>query len=628
MTLRVTSATFILFMFFSSSAFAELKNGMDAEVVVGQPDFTTATSGTGSNKFNNQCSGISTDGKKLFVTDFGNHRVLIYDRIPFLNNQISPTVVVGQSDFTTATNGLSQTKLNFPREVFSDGKKLFVSDTSNRRLLIWNQIPTTNLTPADVVLGQPDFASSTANNGGLSASTFNANSPRGLFSDGKKLFVCERGNHRVLIWNSIPTTNFAPADVVLGQPDFISNTANNGGRSARTLNTPLGVFSDGKKLFVADFGNNRVLIYNSIPSSNFAAADSVLGQTDFTSATAKVSRTNLNGPAGGVSDGKRLFVVDFNNNRILVWNSNPIVNNAPADIVLGQPDFTTSTAGTTSNKLNGPLVVSTDGKKIFISEASNIRALIFNLASESAVNLGPQFNQGKAVLGKVFEDWNGNGLQDESATKASADKSVMVMAERGIEGVKIVSDTGIYAITDSDGKYHFPYIETGQHILKLDPSTLAEGSALTTESPRKITVTKGILTKVSFGVKPKPETLSSNKENPSPSNPLLKVSISQDPAILKPTLSLEAKPEKDKLLFTLHCNYFLFVERAEIKLFDRDLKLLKTFSLPKPLPYRYEIPLKSDENVLYYQLSVWNKEGKEDRTGVGKILLPEKAPHD
>ena len=33
--------------------------------------------------------------------------------------------------------------------------------------------------------------------------------------------------------------------------------------------------------------------------------------------------------------------------------------------------------------------------------------------SDIAHNLGPQFNQGKAVVGKVFYDWNGNGLQDD-----------------------------------------------------------------------------------------------------------------------------------------------------------------------------------------------------------------------
>ena len=37
-------------------------------------------------------------------------------------------------------------------------------------------------------------------------------------SDGVRLFVTDLGFNRVLIWNSIPTANHAPADVVVGRP--------------------------------------------------------------------------------------------------------------------------------------------------------------------------------------------------------------------------------------------------------------------------------------------------------------------------------------------------------------------------------------------------------------------------
>jgi len=46
------------------------------------------------------------------------------------------------------------------------------------------------------------------------------NHPMGVATDGVRLFVADTCNNRVLIWNSIPTTNYAPADVVVGQPDF------------------------------------------------------------------------------------------------------------------------------------------------------------------------------------------------------------------------------------------------------------------------------------------------------------------------------------------------------------------------------------------------------------------------
>lgn len=76
-------------------------------------------------------------------------------------------------------------------------------------------------------------------------------------------------NHRVLIWNTIPTTNGQPADTVLGQSNFTNNTPNDDGQTgvagvtptARTLFYPYGVYMVGKLLFVSDFDNNRILIF-------------------------------------------------------------------------------------------------------------------------------------------------------------------------------------------------------------------------------------------------------------------------------------------------------------------------------------------------------------------------------
>jgi hypothetical protein len=73
----------------------------------------------------------------------------------------------------------------------------------------------------------------------------------------------------VLIWNKIPTANFTPADAILSQGDFTHNQYNDDNQdgvadahpTARTLSFPSGVYVLGKKLFVADNGNNRYLIF-------------------------------------------------------------------------------------------------------------------------------------------------------------------------------------------------------------------------------------------------------------------------------------------------------------------------------------------------------------------------------
>jgi hypothetical protein len=99
--------------------------------------------------------------------------------------------------------------------------------------------------------------------------------PSAVWFDGTRLFVADSGFNRVLIWNGFPSTNGQPADVVLGQPDF---TSGGSGLSPTAFNSPRGVNSNGEALFVSDLANDRVLVFAPIPTSNGAAATFVLGQ--------------------------------------------------------------------------------------------------------------------------------------------------------------------------------------------------------------------------------------------------------------------------------------------------------------------------------------------------------------
>ena len=103
-----------------------------------------------------------------------------------------------------------------------------------------------------------------------------------MASDGVHVVVADTDHNRVLIWNRIPTSNNAPADVVVGQQTF--NTASVPGNTpnAKSMRGPQGVWIQNGRLYVADTQNNRVLIFNRIPTSNGVAADVVLGQPDFT----------------------------------------------------------------------------------------------------------------------------------------------------------------------------------------------------------------------------------------------------------------------------------------------------------------------------------------------------------
>lgn len=106
--------------------------------------------------------------------------------------------------------------------------------------------------------------------------------PRGVWTDGRRVAVADSGNHRVLLWHDFPDHDGADADVVLGQPGFGREGPAAGGRDvARGLNLPTGVGVIDGRLVVADAWHHRLLVWDQWPQASFARADHVIGQSDF-----------------------------------------------------------------------------------------------------------------------------------------------------------------------------------------------------------------------------------------------------------------------------------------------------------------------------------------------------------
>ena len=225
-----------------------------------------------------------------------------------------------------------------------EGGPLFVCDTGHHRLMIWDELPTRDNAPADHVVGQPD-AYHEGRNGHGAVGPATLNMPTGISTDGTILAVADAWNHRILIWTSLPTRSNQPADLVLGQTDFGGGMANRGGREARsdTLNWCYGVTIADGRLFVADTGNRRVLVWNSIPNLNGQPADLVLGQPGMTSRDDNIagtdSRAGMRWPHTVAVDDGRILVADAGNNRIMAWTAMPNADGAPCSFVLGQAGF-------------------------------------------------------------------------------------------------------------------------------------------------------------------------------------------------------------------------------------------------------------------------------------------------
>ncbi|MCB9095451.1 MAG: fibronectin type III domain-containing protein [Halobacteriovoraceae bacterium] len=293
-----------------------------------------------------------------------------------------PCMVLGKASpaEVTTTHGLYG-----PTGVMTYGAKLFVADRFNNRVLIWNSLPTDGNTPPNVVIGQSNFTERYRNNtpGGIgSVSAYSLYEPFGVWAGNvggtDKLVVADYRNNRVLIWNSIPTSSHTPADVVVGQGNMFTSNAD-GGDVTRGLQNPSDVWSDGTRLYVADYSNNRVLIFNSFPTSNFAIPDVYLGQALPTDQASNCGSNRMNAPSGVWSDGTRLLVSLYNCQRVAIYESIPATGTNPdPDTILGQTTLTGTSNGAAADKFNRPYKPRIFGGKIYVPDYSNNRVKVWN----------------------------------------------------------------------------------------------------------------------------------------------------------------------------------------------------------------------------------------------------------
>ena len=358
----------------------EVETEVGAFMVIGQGDMSMNLSNRGADDPGDNTLSepqyITKYGDYFFVSDRGNHRVLVWEQPPEENGEPAG-LVLGQEDFadclenrgmTTTldemTSGLGDESLDGftiskaeedtisqPAGIEVIDGKLYVVDSGNHRVIRYAGLPTEDGEIPNLVLGQDNLDCNEANRDGLvgSGSLF---FPMGIRSgNDQHVFVADKDNHRVLIWHKIPFNNGWNADMCLGQAGMDEREPNRGefdNVGPDTLSFPTGVFYDAEteKVFVVDQGNHRVLIWNKLPNEVGRAADVVIGQKDFFSREPNAGigrrRANQEGlffPTDVVVGRAGLFISDTENHRVLYWKEVPTENGQPADLVFGQPNF-------------------------------------------------------------------------------------------------------------------------------------------------------------------------------------------------------------------------------------------------------------------------------------------------
>jgi hypothetical protein len=303
-----------------------LVDHQDASVVLGQPDVTTEgaqAAGRGSENGMHLPTGLLVHEGRLLVADAWNHRLLIWDEVPTVSDR-APDIVVGQPDRHSVEENrggaCSDIGFYWPFGVAMIDGWLWVADTGNRRVLVFDGLPEPDQPPL-FVLGQDDGTARDENRGRLDADSFRW--PHDIAAHNGRVYVADAGNHRVLGWDR--PNDDGPADMVLGQPDF--ETAIEipySPQSAATLRFPYAIAVDDGAMAVADTANNRVLVWDDAPDVSHTPADRVLGQHDFASIGENrwdlVGSDTLCWPYGLAMHDGRLAIADSGNNRIVVWD--------------------------------------------------------------------------------------------------------------------------------------------------------------------------------------------------------------------------------------------------------------------------------------------------------------------
>ncbi len=267
-----------------------------------------------------------------------------------------------------------------------------------------------------------------------------------------------------------------------------------------------------------------------------------------------------------------------------------------------------------------------------VAQAKYSNGLVISNTTTKSVKvvMDPLFDMG-TVIGKVFYDLNENGQQDAPEYDPTEGTTIV---ERPIPNVQIVTDDGTVITADREGKYSWPGVLPGRHMLRIDERTLPPGSYLTTDKAVVVDVTNGSISKVNFGVN------MDNKQVVGKDAVFFneKIALNQDKNKPAPRLNVAMfSPEEGKetlviynntslfkpAQFRIFTNYAAFLDSWQLDIIDRDTKKLvkhftgTRFNIHDPIIWNGrgddERMIRFDHHYAYV-LSVKNEKGERDLT--------------
>ena len=276
--------------------------------------------GNGTLQFTNP-HGITTNDTHIFIVDFSNNRVQVYDH----NGNYANTIGI-----TNSSGSADDGKFNQPVGITANNTHVFVADFGNHRIQIFDVNGT--------------FVSKFGT-GSAGDADGQFSSPQRITTNGTHLFVADSGNHRVQIFDI--------------NGNYVSKFGVSGISADGQFNSPQGIIATSTHLYVADTSNNRVQVFDH--NGNFVNKFGSVGS----------GNGEFNNPRAITSTDTHIFVADTSNHRIQIFD-----HDGNYVSKLGGPS-----PGTANGKFNQPVAITANDTHVFVADFGNHRIQIFQIAS-------------------------------------------------------------------------------------------------------------------------------------------------------------------------------------------------------------------------------------------------------
>ena len=417
------------------------------DLCIGQSSFGSRTANAPAGQIS--ATGLSAPGylrfdksNNLWVADAGNNRVLRYDAAD-ISKATTPfglvaKLEIGQLDFISKQPALPNSdagrqtfnQLASPTAINLDSAgRLYIADfdpnlgSAMSRVLVFLP-PFTNGMSATRIMGVfPTLPAGSTPPSDPQLYSIVMNAPADIFflPGTQGMGVVDSGFSRILIFDTFDnwppqSTQFSPsAKALVGHASGISGInsrdqkslfANDGNlqgfqSSASTFWAPQAAIFLNNELFVADTGNNRIVVL-PYQNNSFQAAYRLLGQDrydsnavnliegkefDFAGSFAGTAQYDAGIAIDATGDTPHLYVSDPYNNRVLGFKDiRNLTGGSHADIVIGQPDFSTNICNYRTGDVTQPqqdglcrpagLLVDSSGN-LYVADSRNSRVVRF-----------------------------------------------------------------------------------------------------------------------------------------------------------------------------------------------------------------------------------------------------------